>query len=243
MNHAEEMIVKTELCWIKTAEPFRTLFPASQSTIDAIAADMRVNGFDYAYPIIMWQGKGVIIDGHTRYQSAKLAELGYVPVIWKDFDGESEALAYAIHCQRNRRNLTPAELFRCLEELDKRRTHGGDRKSEEIKAQNCALNGKSAEETAKLLGVSARKVEQMRTIEDRADEETKEAVKSGEISVNAAYQRTVEAPQLSTVDSSDPIQESIDEVANAVERMAKKIKARFQPEQIRQLIAMLQEAQ
>jgi hypothetical protein len=74
----------------------------------------------------------------------------------------------------------------------------------------------------------------MRTIEDRADEETKEAVKAGEISVNAAYQRTVKP---------DPIQESIERITVELERMASQIKSRFQPEQIRQLIAMLQEAQ
>jgi hypothetical protein len=31
------------------------------------------------------------------------------------FGNESEALAYAIHNQRNRRNLTEAELLRCIE--------------------------------------------------------------------------------------------------------------------------------
>jgi len=72
-----------------------------------------------------------------------------------------------------RRNLSDADLLRWKKELDKRQTAG--RKPKEL-AQPCANLGKSAEKTAEVLGVSARKVERMRTITDHAPEEVKGGV-------------------------------------------------------------------
>ena len=45
----------------------------------------------------------------------KIAE---VPVIRQEFKDEKEALEYAIHNQRDRRNLSDAELLRCIEAID-----------------------------------------------------------------------------------------------------------------------------
>jgi hypothetical protein len=55
-----------------------------------------------------------------------------IPVFFQSFPDEDSALEYAIHNQRNRRNLTDAELLRCIEVLDRRKERGGDRKSEEF---------------------------------------------------------------------------------------------------------------
>jgi len=44
-----------------------------------------------------------------------------------------------------------------------------------------------------LLGVSARKVEQIRTVMDNANDEIKRMVKTGRMTVNSAYNRTVGA--------------------------------------------------
>jgi hypothetical protein len=71
---------------------------------------------------------------------------------------------------KNRRNLTDAEIIRCIEALDRRKQRGGDHKSENYKKskpQNCGIDsGKSvsAKKTAKVVGVSPRKVERVRTV-------------------------------------------------------------------------------
>lgn len=44
--------------------------------------------------------------------------------------------------------------MRCIELLDKRKSHGGDRKSEEIKTSSEVLKANSAAETAKIVGTS-----------------------------------------------------------------------------------------
>jgi hypothetical protein len=105
----------------------------------------------------------------------------------KAFADENEALQYAIRCQRNRRNLKDFEIMKCLEELDKRKPQG----QRNDLAQDCAKFGKSAQETAGILGICTRKVEQTRTVMDRAPEDVKVAVQSGKMSINAAYNRTV----------------------------------------------------
>ncbi len=101
----------------------------------------------------------------------------------------------AIKLQRHRRNMTDADILTCVETLDKKRARGGDRRSEARKSipQDCGIEkGKhsSAGETGELLGISGRKVEQVRTVMDHADEATKEAVKQGDLSINQACEAT-----------------------------------------------------
>ncbi len=130
------------------------------------------------------------------------------------------------------RNLSDADLLRWIAEVDKRKSRGGDRKSQEAKsiAQPCAID-RSSEQTAAVVGTSARKVEQARTVIDQADEETKAKVASGELSINKAYNETRAAQKqvktyfpdkpdksksnLSGADSSKPAA-PLDEVGNEI---------------------------
>ncbi|OPX18909.1 MAG: hypothetical protein BZ151_12030 [Desulfobacca sp. 4484_104] len=145
-------------------------------------------------PIILWKGKDIIVDGHTRYYAAIKAGIQEVHTFLKDFNDEDAALHYAITQQANRRNLTDAEIIRCIEALDRRRQRGGDHGNQYTggkvaKAPNGAF-AKTCEETAQTIGISPRKVERARTVLDHADPETREAVKEGKKSINRAYQET-----------------------------------------------------
>ena len=172
---------------IKTASPFKDLFPVREAELDRVVESMKADGYDSAHPIILWAGHNVtVVDGHTRLAAAKKLLFAQIPVIHKEFKDEAEALEYAIKSQRNRRNLTDADLLRCVTELDKRMNEGRPGKT----ATNLAVNGRSSENTAKLLGTSRGKVEKIRTINDHASDEVKEAVKSGKLSVNKAYNET-----------------------------------------------------
>jgi ParB family chromosome partitioning protein len=178
---------------IKTAPPFRDLFPIRKRILEDIMWDMRKNGYDKSQPLVLWDDHGnIVIDGHTRLAAARKAEIYQIPVILKDFSDEDEALKYAIACQKNRRNLTDSELVACVVELDKRKDRALNFQSNSSKAQDCAL-GKSAKDTAGLLGVSTRKVEQIRTVMDNAPDDIKQMVKTGRMTVNSAYNRTVGA--------------------------------------------------
>ena len=174
---------------LRTAAPFKTLFPIKESVLNEIAEDMKQNGFDYAHPIIIWAGhKVTVVDGHTRLAAAQKIHLNKIPITLKEFADEDEALQYAIRAQSHRRNLSDAELLNCLTELDRRKHRGLHGKSQ---IATPVANGKSAEKTAELLGVSRGKVEKLRTVNDHAPDRLKAAVSRGDISINKAYNETM----------------------------------------------------
>ena len=176
---------------IKTASPFCDLFPIRKRVLDDIYWEMQRHGYDNSQPLVLWKDHGnVVIDGHTRLQAAKKANIYQIPVIFKSFCSEEIALKYAIACQKNRRNLTDSELVACVVELDKRKDKNENLRQNRTEAPDGA-SGKTAEDTANLLGVSTRKVERIRTVMDNADDEVKRMVKTGRMTVNSAYNRTV----------------------------------------------------
>jgi len=173
---------------IKTKEPFKGLFPVEEHVLNAVIEDMKVNGYDSNFPVIIWKGRNICVDGHTRLAAAKIAGLNHVPISVKDFPGEDEALQYAIHCQRDRRDMTDRNILRCIEVVDRRKDRGGDHKSGDFqKSKSSSEPIASAETTARIIGTSASKVKKVRTILDHADDETKAAVKTGEKSIHRAY--------------------------------------------------------
>lgn len=178
-------------CKIKTRPPFSTLFPIDNCVWEAIKENMEAAGFDASKPLDVWRQENILLDGHTRLAAAKAAQID-VEIFYHDFDTEEAALEYAISNQRNRRNLTDADIFRCVSALDSRKDRGGDRKSETAQisiASTDAIDepGKSSEKTAELVGVSPRKVEQVRTVIGHASPETLAAVEQGDMKINKAY--------------------------------------------------------
>lgn len=186
---------------IKTGEPFESLFPVDAHTLDAIAKDMELHGYDDAHPIVLWDEKGVVVDGHTRLQAAIAAGIDDVPVVLSAFFDEDTAVEYAIHCQRDRRNLSDADMLRWIAEVDKRKTAqeraamaGRPKAGENLASSEAKFNRqerKSAQQTADIVGTSRAKVEKARTVLDKATDEVKQAVEKGEMSINQAYNETV----------------------------------------------------
>jgi ParB family chromosome partitioning protein len=178
---------------IKTASPFCDLFPVRKRVLDDIVWDMRRNGYDNSQPLVLWKDHGnVVIDGHTRLSAAKKANIYQIPIIFKAFSDEEDALKYAIACQKNRRNLSDSELVACVVELDKRKDKISCLK-QNLTVAPCGATVRSSQETAELLGINHRKVERIRTIMDNAPDEIKRMVKTGRMTVNSAYNRTVGA--------------------------------------------------
>lgn len=174
---------------INTASPFKDLFPVKPGELERIEKSMETKGYDSAHPIIVWKGhNSTVIDGHTRLAASKKLMFNLIPVILKEFKDETEALEYAINSQVNRRNLTDAELIKCMSALDQRKTKGGNKY---LKASREAL-GKTAQKTADLLGISRAKVERIRAVCDHASDDIKAAVSDGKMSINKAYNKTME---------------------------------------------------
>ena len=184
----EAKISMMDTLTIRTAAPFKNLFPIRENLLDEIAADMKQNGYDFAHPIIIWAGhKVTVVDGHTRLAAALKIGLTKVPITLKEFESEDDALKYAIKSQSHRRNLTDAELLACISELDKRNRVGRPEKTPSREG----ISGESAEKTAKLLNISRAKVERLRAIKDHGSDKTKAAVASGKMTINKAYNQTM----------------------------------------------------
>ncbi len=182
---------------IKTHESFEALFPINPELQEKIENDMREGTYDLCQPVILatWTGQKepVCIDGHTRLRAAINVGIEEVPIWIHEFDSEQEAIDHAIKLQQNRRNMTDADIMVCVALLDSKRPRGGDRRSEQAKSKpksdgNETSRSASAKKTADKIGTSSRKVEKARTLLDKGDLDTIAAVKSGQISINKAYQ-------------------------------------------------------
>ena len=178
MAKAMPSLVNTDS--LHTAAPFKNLFPIQKTTLNRIISDMKRFGFDSGHPIVIWVGHNLtVVDGHTRLLAAIKLGFPQVPVVLKEFTDEADALEYAIGSQRNRRNLTDAEMMKCISTLDQRKKKGPQK--------DRAALGKSADRTATILGTSRSRVEKIRSILAHAPEEIKDAIKSGNLTINKAY--------------------------------------------------------
>jgi ParB family chromosome partitioning protein len=185
----------------KTIKLFRNLFPGNDRLVETISNHMREHGYDQSQPIILWdrskeEGRNAlyVVDGHTRLVAAKQVGLSSVYVARMKFPDEEAALQYAIHNQRDRRNITDADILRCIEAVDKLKSRGGDRKSESAKSKTSSeaidSGTSSAAQTAKIVGTSKTKVEKARAVMKRADEGTKNDVRAGKKTIHKAYKET-----------------------------------------------------
>ena len=86
------------------------------------------NGFDPAYPIILWDK--TIIDGHNRYDICTKHTLKFT-TIKKKFDDKSAVLDWIYNNQLNRRNIDSFQKTYLIgmQYKNSKKMHGGDRKS------------------------------------------------------------------------------------------------------------------
>ncbi len=174
---------------VQVEDPFATLFPVSRDTVEAIKIDMASNGYDQAFPVIIWEEKNIIVDGHTRFTAATEIELAEVPVIMRSFMNEDDAILYAFHLQRNRRNLADEDILRCLQVLDNIKVPG--RGAGKDDGPNLTKK-ETAELRAKEIGTSKSKIDKARTVLEHGSDDIKESVNSGDKSINSAFKEVQE---------------------------------------------------
>lgn len=164
------------------AEPIRfhefaEVFPMLEGKLRSeFVEDIRKNGV--REPIVMFEGK--ILDGRNRYLAARECQIEY-PVV--DFEGDgSDALAYSISLNLNRRHLTESQRAMASAKLAKI-SHGGDRRSDQ--AANLPV-GPTQSEAASMLSISERALRSAKKVERDGVPELVNAVEVGHVSVSAA---------------------------------------------------------
>jgi len=172
---------------IQVKEEFKKLIPPlsidehTQLTLNICKEGIRE-------PLILWNN--YIIDGHNRFEIAKQFNLEY-KTINKEFDNEDEAKEWMILNQFGRRNLSAyqrsvlalelEDVFR-IKAKEKQQEAGGAVRQKSDKA---VIDTKK--ELSKVASVSHDTIAKVKKIQEKAPDEIKTKLSTGEISINAAY--------------------------------------------------------
>ena len=178
---------------IQLKEEFKNLIPPltqeefRQLEQNIIAEGIREN-------ILTWQG--IIIDGHNRYKIATKWGLEYETTS-KHFKDEEAVKEWMILNQFGRRNLSNYQrsvLALELEEVFTKKAKenlsiAGSKYSPKEGLHNSAkvTNVDTRKELSKIASVGHDTIARVKKIEEKADEETKAKLRTGEISINQVY--------------------------------------------------------
>lgn len=141
--------------------------------------------------LVVWND--ILIDGHNRYEICMKYGLPF-KTIDMEFDSREDAKLWMMQNQLARRNLHP--YVRTSMALTLKRAIADKAKKNLIThtetgyqgLQNSAKAVDTRKEIAKIAGVSHDTVTKVEKIESKASEEMKRQLKSGEMSINQAYQ-------------------------------------------------------
>jgi N6-adenosine-specific RNA methylase IME4 len=144
--------------------------------------------------IITWNN--YIIDGHNRYKIAQQWNLDY-QIESKSFKSKDEVKEWMILNQFGRRNLSNyqrsvlalqlEDVFRAKAKHNLSKT-GGDKKSGlQISAKPIINKIDTRKELSKVAAVSHDTIAKVKKIQEKAPEEIKQKLRTGEVSINAAY--------------------------------------------------------
>ena len=178
---------------------FQALIPAiSQGELIGLEDSIVSEGCRDA--LVVWKEKGTLLDGHNRYRICGERNIPFSTIELSLPDRDAAKL-WILRNQLGRRNLSPgarialAMLLEPLvaEEAKKRQVEGGEtagRGRPKQVVQNSAQPNKTRQDVARLAGVSHDTFAKGKVVFSTGDEETKEALRKGEITVNRAYINT-----------------------------------------------------
>jgi hypothetical protein len=174
----------------------KCLPPLDEDRLQDLRASL-MKGYDKDYPIIVWEGHDIIVDGHHRF--AICNELGIEPVVTeKAFESIEDAILYAIDHQTSRRNLTKGQIaivgmarYEAEEKIAARRRQAVARgrpaiRSGLVPASVQEPKGESAERVAEKAGVKARNVYEIRAIRKKGIPEVERMVMKDGLSPSMA---------------------------------------------------------
>ena len=187
-------------------EMAQLLPPLTGEQLAALEADLLANG---CYSPIIVNEDMVIIDGHNRQELCEKHGIPYKMVVFS-FQDMLEAKQWALDTQKGRRNLDKWELGKIALKLkpdvearakENMAAGGGDQKSEEAKSGLAILpNPISAvntrKELAEAVGLGERTMGKVMQIDEHAPAPIREALDSGDLSINQGYNLTRQLQEL-----------------------------------------------
>jgi N6-adenosine-specific RNA methylase IME4 len=174
---------------MKIKEEFKRLIPPlAAEEFAQLEANCIQEGIRDA--IVTWNG--FIIDGHNRYEIAQKHGLKYT-TIEKHFESESDVIEWMILNQFGRRNLSNYQrsvLALELEDVFKEKAKENQIRKPESVIQKSEEQKPivTIKELAKVANVSHDTIAKVKHIEAKAPDEVKAKLRTGEVSINQAYQ-------------------------------------------------------
>ncbi len=187
----EELKLAKELHTLTIDQEFRDLIPPLADEERRMLEDSIVaNGCES--PLVVWNG--TIVDGHNRYDICLQHGIPFA-VLEKDFLDRDAALMWMIQTQLGRRNLTTyqkSELALRFEPLlkelaRKRQGQRTDLLNIPKNSAECSSDAETREKVSKLAGVSHDTIKKVKKLVTSADDEIKQRLRRGDVSINKAY--------------------------------------------------------
>ncbi len=158
------------------------------------------NGFDKNFPIMEWHG--YIVDGHNRYKICKEHNITDYVVGTLAYETKEEVMEWMLDIQLGRRNLSPiqriaiTEKYRPIYEKQARENQlSGLKQNQNTVSVNLPKRIEpinTSEKLASVAGVSEKTYRMGAKILNSDNKEVKEKVLSGEMSINAGYNKIKE---------------------------------------------------
>jgi N6-adenosine-specific RNA methylase IME4 len=139
-------------------------------------------------PIITWNG--TIVDGHNRYELAQMYDLPYKTreMQFTTMDNCKEWMILNQFGRRNLSNYQRSLLALELEEVLKERAKKTQGMRTDLTSSKNLEEVRTHKELEKLANVSHETIRKVKAIEAKAAEEVKVKLRTGEVSINQAYQ-------------------------------------------------------
>ena len=180
--------------------------PLTGEQLAALEADILKNG---CYSPVIVNEDMVVIDGHNRQRLCEQHGLPYQMAVFS-FEDMLEAKQWALDTQKGRRNLDKWELgkiaLRLKPDIEARAKEnmsagGGDQKSEDAKSGLATLPNPispvdTRKELADAVGLGERTMGKVMQIDEHAPTAVKEALDSGDLSINQGYNITRQVREL-----------------------------------------------
>ena len=181
-------------------EMAQLLPPLTGEQLAALEADLLANG---CYSPIIVNEDLAVIDGHNRLELCKKHGIPYKMAVFS-FADMLEAKQWALDTQKGRRNLDKWELGKIALKLkpdieararENMSAGGGDQKSVEAKSgfansQNPISAVNTTKELADTVGIGQQTMSRVMQIDEHAPAPIREALDSGELSINQGYNLT-----------------------------------------------------
>ena len=180
--------------------------PLTGEQLAALEADILANG---CYSPVIVNEDMVIVDGHNRQRLCEQHGLPYQMAVFS-FESMLEAKQWALDTQKGRRNLDKWELgkiaLRLKPDIEARAKEnmsagGGDQKSEDAKSgcansQNPISPVNTTQELADAVGIGHQTMSRIMQIDEHAPPAVKDALDSGDLSINQGYNITRQVQEL-----------------------------------------------